>query len=238
MPIPLIAIAIPVVHSSGMWIATSAAGYLGGTLASTWVGAFILGNSTLLASLGLVSAAGVAGAMGVLTGAASATALGIGSALTTIGLGGVASTLGIAPVATFLGLTPVGWAIAGGATVTATAVGFFLKRRVLKRLNEERVKGGLAETTIGGIIEEIRAEELRSMIEILTRLEKETPDVRVLRVTNEAEIEGKNYRISDLAYQVNKDGSELIVKRWLLGLKARVFCVKSKGTTPEDGVPT
>ncbi len=93
MPFPLLAVAIPVLHSSGAWIAsTAASGYIAGTLSSTWIGAFVLGNSGLLASLGLVSAAGVYGALGGLTALASSTALGIGSALTAIGLGGMATS--------------------------------------------------------------------------------------------------------------------------------------------------
>jgi hypothetical protein len=53
MPLPFLVIAIPVLHSSGAWIAsTGAAGYIAGTLSSTWIGAFVLGNGTLLSSLG------------------------------------------------------------------------------------------------------------------------------------------------------------------------------------------
>jgi len=103
MPLPFLAIAIPVLHSSGAWIAsTGAAGYIADTLSSTWIGAFVLGNSTLLGSLGLVSAAGIFGATGGLAAFSSSAALGVGSTLTAVGLGGVASTLGIAPAATFL----------------------------------------------------------------------------------------------------------------------------------------
>jgi hypothetical protein len=124
IPLPLLAIAIPVVHSSGAWIAsTAASGYLAGTLSGTWIGSFVLGNSSLLGSLGLVSAAGIFGATGGIAAMASGAALGVGSALTAVGLGSVASALGIALAVTFLGLTPVGWAIAGTGAAIAGVVG-------------------------------------------------------------------------------------------------------------------
>jgi hypothetical protein len=66
-------IAVPVVHSAGGWIASSAA-----------------------------AGTGIAGYVTGITGAG-------------------ASALGFAP-ATFLGLTPVGWAITGGAVLTASSI--------------------------------------------------------------------------------------------------------------------
>ena len=64
---PLFAVAIPVLHSSGAWIAYAGSGYLAGTLSASWTGAFILGNAAWLSSLGIVSAASIAAASGVLT---------------------------------------------------------------------------------------------------------------------------------------------------------------------------
>lgn len=114
MPLPLIA--IPVLHSSGLWIA-SYGGYLAGTLSTTWIGAFILGNSTLLSTLGLASGVGLLGGA-VATGSAAA-----GSALAAVGLGGVAAAVGIAPVATFLGLTLFSWLFVGMAAVIGFGIG-------------------------------------------------------------------------------------------------------------------
>lgn len=92
MPLPLFAIAVPVLHSSGAWIAsTGAAGYIAGTLSGTWIGAFVLGNGALLSPLGLVSAAGILGATGGLTALTSSAALSVGSARTAVGLGGLTS---------------------------------------------------------------------------------------------------------------------------------------------------
>ena len=138
MPLPLIPIAVPVIHSAGGWIAsTSAGGYLAGTLSTTWAGAFIAGNAGALAASGLAAATAVGG---YVIGAGSAAATSVG---TTLGI--------ITP--TFLGLTPVGWAIAGGAVTVASAsvgVAYWKSRRVreaidgvLDRINEERIKGGL-----------------------------------------------------------------------------------------------
>ena len=131
-------IAVPVVHSAGGWIASTAAGgYLAGTLSSTWAGAFIAGNATALAASGVAAATAVGG---YVVGAGSA-------AVTSVG-----TTLGII-TPTFLGLTPVGWAITGGAlAVAGTGVGvaYWKSRRVreaidgvLDQINEQRVKGGL-----------------------------------------------------------------------------------------------
>ena len=44
-------LAVPVLHSSGAFIAYSGTGYLAGTLSSSWLGAFVLGNSGLLAGV-------------------------------------------------------------------------------------------------------------------------------------------------------------------------------------------
>ena len=127
-------IAVPVVHSAGGWIASTAAGgYLAGTLSSTWAGAFVAGNAGALMGAGVATATAVGGYIAGATGSA-------------------AVALGLAP-ATFLGLTPVGWAIAGGAlTVTGAGVGvaYWKSRKfraavdeVLDQINAERIKGGL-----------------------------------------------------------------------------------------------
>jgi transcriptional regulator GlxA family with amidase domain len=55
--IPLIA--IPVIHSSGAFIASSATGYLAGTLSSTWLGAFLMGNAGLLAGASALTASAI-----------------------------------------------------------------------------------------------------------------------------------------------------------------------------------
>lgn len=87
MPLPIFALAIPVLHSSGAWIAsTAASGYIAGTLSSSWIGAFVLGNSSLLGSVGLVSAAGIFGASSGLAALSSTAVAGIGTGLTAIGV--------------------------------------------------------------------------------------------------------------------------------------------------------
>lgn len=89
MPLPLLPLAIPVMHSSGAWIASTPASiYIAGTLSSTWIGAFVLGNSTLLCSFGLVSAAGIFGAGSGLAALSASAAAGIGTGLTAVDLGG------------------------------------------------------------------------------------------------------------------------------------------------------
>ena len=76
-------IAIPLLHSSGAWIASTAAGgYIAGTISSTWIGAFVAGNAGLLSSLGITSAAGTYAAFG---GTLSSAGTALGSGLSTIG---------------------------------------------------------------------------------------------------------------------------------------------------------
>lgn len=232
MPLPLLAIAVPIVHSSGAWIAsTAASGYIAGTLSSTWIGAFVLGNSGLLGSLGLVSAAGIFGATGGLAALSSSAVLGIGSGLTAIGLGGVASTFGIAPVATFLGLTPIGWAVAGSATTLVATLGYYFTRKTMRRLNEERRKGGLEPVTIAQIVKEVRLLETNSRQSILEKLSSEKDNVALSSDRTEAMIDGQTFSIKRLIYVVNDDGSEEIVFRTKAGRKTRVLLVKG----PDEG---
>jgi hypothetical protein len=236
MPLPFFAIAIPVIHSSGGWIAsTAASGYLVGTLSSTWIGAFVLGNSGLLGSLGLVSAAGIFGATGSLATLSSSVALSVGSGLTAIGLGGVANALGIAPVATFLGLTPVGWAITVTATALVATLGYYFTNKTMCRVNEERKKGGLQPITLVEIVKEVRLLETESLESILARLAVELDNVFLSLDSKEVAIGGSVFQLRKLKYVVNKDGSEEIVFVTRIGRTKRVLLVKAAAGT--DGCP-
>lgn len=227
MPLPLLTIAIPVLHSSGAWIAsTGAAGYIAGTLSSTWIGAFVLGNSTLLGSLGLVSAAGMFGATGSLAALTSGAAFSVGSALTTVGLGGLASKLGIAPVATFLGLTPTGWAVAGTSLVVASSLGFYFTRKTMRRINEEREKGGLDPISMSQIVKEVRLLEAQSLKAILRRLSFELEGVQLSDDQKEVSVDGQVFSVHRLKYVVNADGSEELVFVTRTGCKKRVLLIK------------
>ena len=202
-------IAVPVIHSSGAWLASTAAGgYVASTLSSTWIGAFIAGNAGILSGLGITSAAGVLAAMG---GGLSSVGAALGSGLTAIGLGGVAQSLGLAP-ATFLGLTVVGWAIAG-VSVAAAGVGYFFTRKKLVDINDERAKGGLAAVTWSQIIAEAREFEKQAMIGILEELQAETEIIVVHCSIEEAVINGNSYKISDLKYVIEKNGREYVALR-------------------------
>ena len=236
MPLPLFAIAIPVLHSSGAWIAsTGAAGYIAGTLSSTWIGAFVLGNGTLLSSLGLVSAAGIFGATGGLAALTSSAALSVGSALTAVGLGGVASSLGIAPAATFLGLTPVGWAVAGTTVLIASTLGLYFTRKTMRRINEERGKGGLEPISITQIVKEVRRLEAQSLEAILTRLSLETNTIQLSDDQKNVSVDGQVFSIHRLKYVVNADGSEELVFITRAGRKKRVLSIKPASDL--DGQP-
>lgn len=205
-------IAVPLLHSSGAWIAsTTAGGYLAGTLSSSWIGAFVLGNSSLLSSLGLVSAGGIfAAASSGIAGVGSTAAALSSSALSAIGLGGVASSLGIAPTV-FLGLTPVGWTIASGTTLAVGGLAFHLKMNVLKRINEERVKGGLPEIGVLELINEIKKHEHDSKLEILIKLSKERLNFKVRPKEDKVIIDDKNFNISSIRYVVEESGREFLI---------------------------
>jgi hypothetical protein len=227
LPVPLLAVAIPVVHSSGVWIAsTAASGYITGTLSSTWLGTFILGNSTLLSSFGFISAAGVFGASGGIAALSTSAALGVGSALTAVGLGGLASALGIAPVATFLGLTPVGWAITGAFGTIAAIIVYFFILKAMRRINIERVKGGLESITVRQILKEVRSFEAQSLNDILERLDAEMDNVTISNDRANVTINDRIYSLRRLKYVVNKDGSEEIVFTPFITRMKRVLLVK------------
>lgn len=226
MALPLLA--IPVLHSSGAWIASTAAGgYLAGTLSGTWLGAFVLGNSTLLGSLGLVSAAGVVGSSltGGVAAAGSSIALGTGSILSSIGLGGIATKLGVAPAVTFLGITPIGWAIAGSTSSVLAAAAYFKARSSLSRINEERVKGGLNPTTWTEIIKDVKKHELNALQNILKMLEDIGKAV-LSRDGKHVLIDGNYYLVGKLKYVIEKDGREVLFTAPKVGRKKAVLIIK------------
>jgi hypothetical protein len=231
-------LAIPVIHSSGAWIASTAAGgYLAGTLSSTWLGAFVLGNSGLLASLGLVSAAGIAGSVsGGLAALGTSAALGVGSALTTIGLGGVAAKLGIAPVATFLGVTPAGWAIIGSVSTALAAIVAGRYWFKIREINSERAKGGLEPTTWREIIRSVIQLEIDSMRAILTKLSEESVNVTLTKDFKDVIINGVHYQVSRLKYVVEDDGTEALYWIPRIGKPKHVMTiVRARGDEPNLG---
>jgi hypothetical protein len=219
-------IAVPILHSSGAWIASTAAGgYVAGTLSGTWIGAFIAGNAGILSGLGITSAAGVMAAMG---GGLSSVGAALGSGLTTIGLAGVAQSLGLAP-ATFLGLTVAGWAMVA-TSVAAVGVGYLFTRKKLADINEERAKGGLAAVIWAEIIAEARDYDKQALMNILEELEAETRgDISLDRSSEKAVIMGKTYKITDLKYVIEKNGREYVAQRSNIPLRKIVlFVVKEE----------
>lgn len=219
-------IAVPILHSSGAWIASTAAGgFVAGTLSSTWIGSFIVGNAGILSGLGITSAAGVLAAMG---GGLSSVGAALGSGLTAVGLGGIAQSLGLAP-ATFLGLTVVGWSIASTSVVAAGA-GYFFTRKKLVEINEERAKGGLSDVTWKEIVIEVQDYEKQAMMDILEELEAETDGDTILdRPNEEAVIMSKTYKVTDLKYVIEKNGMEYVALRSLVPFrKIILFVVKEE----------
>jgi len=231
MPLPLLA--IPVIHSSGAWIASTAAGgYLAGTLSSTWLGAFVLGNSAWLGSLGLVSAAGIAGSTltGGLATAGATIAASTGAALSAAGLGGVASYLGIAPVATFLGVTPVGWAIIGSVSTVMGSVVFLKMRSGIKAINEERVKGGLDPTTWKDILRDVMNLESESILSIIDILANESENLVISDDRKHVFISGHQYQLNRLKYVIKECGAEELQFIPRFGAAKTVFAIKIGGS--------
>jgi hypothetical protein len=205
-------IAVPILHSSGAWIASTAAGgYVAGTLSSTWIGAFIAGNAGILSGLGITSAAGVLAAMG---GGLSSVGAALGSGLSAIGLAGVAQSLGLAP-ATFLGLTVASWAMVGtGVAFVIGLIGLIVMRKNLAKINQERAKGELVALTWKDIIAEARDYEKQALMNILRELEAETQgDIILDRSSENVVIMGKTYKITDLKYVIEKSGREYVAQR-------------------------
>lgn len=204
-------IAIPLLHSSGGWIASTAAGgYVAGTLSSTWIGAFVAGNAGLLSSIGITSAAGVYAALG---GTLSSAGTAVGSGLSAIGLSGLAQSLGLAP-ATFLGLTFVSWAIVASTVLLISGSGliFLFARKKLQLINDERRKGDLPDITWREILEEVQSYEKRAMTDLLEKLAEQSKAIIVFRENGAVEIKNVIYSIRDLKYVVEKNGAERIVK--------------------------
>ncbi len=225
MALPFLALAYPVLHSSGAWIAYAGGGYLAGTLSSTWIGAFILGNAGVLSAAGLVSSAGIAGALGLFSSIGSGTALLAGKALAMVGLGGVASSMGVAPAAAaFLGLTPIGWAVAGTLTAIGATLGYYFSRSFMATVNAERGKGGLSPTTPGEIIREIKDYEKAAQDTLYNRLAKEFDHVLFDRERRTLSVGPDTYTVSRLRYVINADGSEFLIYSPRFG-KARVILV-------------
>ena len=223
-------IAVPLLHSSGAWIASTAAGgYIAGTLSGTWVGAFILGNAGLLSSLGLVSAGGIFGAAatGIAGFGSTAAALG-GSALTSVGLGGVASSLGFAPTV-ILGFTPLGWAIMGGASIAVGGLAVYLKSSVMGKVNEERVNGGLPEIGVLELISEIKKHEEESKVDILKKLSKERLNFKVRPAAGELVIDGISFKIAEIRYVIEEGGREFLEKVNMLRRNQTIFVI-NKGS--------
>lgn len=218
-------IAVPLLHSSGAWIAsTTAGGYVAGTLSSTWIGAFIAGNAGILSGLGITSAAGVMAAMG---GGLSSVGAALGGGLSAVGLAGVAQSLGLAP-ATFLGLTIAGWAMVA-TSVAAVGLGYFFSRKKLSEINDERVKGGLATVTWGEIITETRNYEKQALMNIVEKLEAETRRQIILdRLSESVVIKGKTYNVTDLKYVIEKNGREYIAKRSTIPCRTVMLFVVTK----------
>ena len=219
-------IAVPILHSSGAWIASTAAGgYVAGTLSSTWIGAFIVGNAGILSGLGITSAAGVLAAMG---GGLSSVGAALGSGLSAIGLAGVAQSLGLAP-ATFIGLTVASWAMVG-TSVAVVGIGYFFSRKKLAEINQERAKGELVAVTWKEIIAEARDYEKQALMNILGELEAETQgDIILDRSSENVVIMGKTYKITDLKYVIEKSGREYVAQRSKVPFKKIIlFVVKEQ----------
>jgi len=205
MPLPLLTLAIPVVHSSGAWIASSGGAYVAGTLSSSWVGAFVAGNLGFLSSAGFSSGASIVGLMAV---PSSAT---VGSALTSVGLGGVATSLGLVP-ATFLGLTaPVWMGVGVGVAAVMSSSATYMIWKQMRTLNTERQKGGLEKITLFELLREIKAFERQSVERICNELSQEIPGLEFNGETKIVKYESEECSIKNIHCEIATDSQEYLV---------------------------
>lgn len=114
----------------------------------------------------------------------------------------VAQSLGLAPT-TLFGLTVAGWAMVA-TSVAVVGLGYFISRKKLSEINDERVKGGLANVTWGQIILD--------------------------RLSESVVIKGKTYSVTDLKYVIAKNGGEYIGKRSSIPCRMVVLFVVTKKT--------
>lgn len=226
MPLPLLA--IPVIHSSGLWIA-STGGYMASTMSTTWIGAFVAGNMSTLASLGVVSGASIFGA-GVATGSTA-----LGAALANVGLGGLASSLGLVP-ATFLGLTMPVWAGVGIGVTGATAIYASFN---MSKLNEERRNGGLENITIMELVKAVKAFETESLKLLCEKLSTQVSGISFNSADETLAFDEVEYEMGDISYRFNKDGSEELLLSGGRFKKKTVIRVKeaSEVEDKEDKIP-
>ena len=219
MPLPLLA--IPVLHSSGAWIASTAAGgYLAGTLSSTWLGAFVLGNSAWLGSIGLLTG-------GISYGLRR---IGLTKLMTSSGIASVATVAPVAtlaPAATFLGVTPVGWVIIGSVSSVMGSAVFLKMRSGIKAINEERVKGGLNPTTWKEIFQDVMNLESESILSIINMLANESSNLVISEDRKYVFINGYQYKLNRLKYVIKECGAEELQFIPRFGAAKTVFTIKN-----------
>ncbi|OHC56657.1 MAG: hypothetical protein A3D16_00010 [Rhodobacterales bacterium RIFCSPHIGHO2_02_FULL_62_130] len=97
----------------------------------------------------------------------------------------------------------------------------------MRRLNEEREKGGLEPITLTQIIREVRLLEAESLEIILARLAGEMRNVSLSVDQKEVSVDGQLFSVHRLKYVVNDDGSEEIVFVTKSGRERRVLLVKA-----------
>ena len=95
----------------------------------------------------------------------------------------------------------------------------------MRKINEERHKGGLEPITVSGIRQEVLNLELQSLRALLVRLAKEGRDILLSPAGDKATIDGLVYPLRRLRYLINKDKTEEIVFITKLGRKKRVLLV-------------
>jgi hypothetical protein len=105
----------------------------------------------------------------------------------------------------------------------------------MRRINEERQKGGLEPTSITQIVKEVRLLEAQSLKAILKQLSSEMDAIQLSDDQKNVSIDGQVFSIHRLKYVVNIDGSEELVFVTRAGRKKRVLLIKA---APEpDGQP-
>ena len=108
----------------------------------------------------------------------------------------------------------------------AATLGYYFTRKTMRRLNEEREKGGLEPITVTQIIQAVRQLEAQSITAILARLADEMGNVLLSNDKKEVTIDSQVFSINRLKYVINSDGSEEIVFVTRTGRRKRILLVK------------
>lgn len=94
-----------------------------------------------------------------------------------------------------------------GVGAIALMLGAVFTRGKMKKLNEERKKGGLEPITVRQLVAEVRDYEVDAMRDVLRKLAAKDATLILKDRDANISINGRLFPINKLRYRINKDGS-------------------------------